>query len=959
MEDFTTYYEVLEIAESASYEEMRTAYRRMAQEYHPDRVPEHLKKLRRDAEEKLKQINEAWAVLGNPVKRQQYDAELKKIREEEADDFEPAAPAPPPPPPRQRPQPPPPPPPRLVISQTWFDFTGRGPTEKLEGKFTVSMTGGGVLQATVKSSESWLGVLQDQVATSGSKEIEFRIDSSKLQLRQTYSATIGIQSNIGNADVRVSVSLDIKNEELVAYRRKMLALGLLFGGALGLLVYFLSPDVQTGNAIALIAGAVAVIGAIVAGAKMARWGGAIGAFFLAGIAADVVRSISMPAYAGGAWGTVFAAVLYTCAGPLLRGKYAKKSGALIGVAAGCLALCGLILVGGISLSTATIPTVRATALGSSIRAADFSNFDYSSNCSSEYKGSGFKGVMRTTNGQWNPQAGTSGIVFSVGKPIYGDLIGDGHEEAIIPASCGYQTGNGWYEEVFIYGMRQSAVSLLSRLSTVDWGTDSWRLTNDGVRLDGRDLLISYYAGGSHAQPAWVATARFRWNGSRLARIGVGKQPFAAQTNAPEGVAAGLGGNLTVHGPSGAEVVVDGTSRGSTDEQGSLLVAALPAGSHSIIVRKTGYKDQEASVQISAGHDTAFAAELPLAVGKLTVQTIPGAMVAVDGSDRGAADAQGYFAVYDLPAGTHQMAVRKPGYSDGDFAVDLAGGETKNVPALLNWSGGYLTVHTSPSGTTVNVLLGVEKLTGAWSDDLVPTGTYTIIASHPGMREESRTVLIQPGQHATVEFNLAANSAYARNEPTAFAKNATRGGDPSSSTPMVSSAPAALLASVYLRSHDLNQFQVAAAQSLQQGGSVSMELMHEHSGLSGDSVHSVTISLTPTTITFDPGSSPCKYSRFTARLSDLSVVELSNKATEGKFVAIVVRHIQAGTYLLHLDVRDPQRSNDKVKLYLATADSYTVKEANNVNYLASRSNSSVVLGAMANVIRGAVATGAGR
>jgi anti-sigma B factor antagonist len=80
LEDLTTYYEILEVAESASFEGIRTAYRRMAQEYHPDRVPEHLKKLRRHAEEKLKQINEAWAVLGNAAKRQQYDAELKKIR---------------------------------------------------------------------------------------------------------------------------------------------------------------------------------------------------------------------------------------------------------------------------------------------------------------------------------------------------------------------------------------------------------------------------------------------------------------------------------------------------------------------------------------------------------------------------------------------------------------------------------------------------------------------------------------------------------------------------------------------------------------------------------------------------------------------------------------------------------------------------------------------------------------
>ena len=68
-----SFYEVLEVAESASAEEIHSAYLRLAREYHPDRVPEHLTKLRADAEEKFKQVQEAWTVLGDPAKRQRYD----------------------------------------------------------------------------------------------------------------------------------------------------------------------------------------------------------------------------------------------------------------------------------------------------------------------------------------------------------------------------------------------------------------------------------------------------------------------------------------------------------------------------------------------------------------------------------------------------------------------------------------------------------------------------------------------------------------------------------------------------------------------------------------------------------------------------------------------------------------------------------------------------------------------
>jgi len=68
-----SWYEILEVHELASAEQIRSAYLKMAREYHPDRVPEHLTKLRFDAEDKFKQVQEAWTVLGNPARRRLYD----------------------------------------------------------------------------------------------------------------------------------------------------------------------------------------------------------------------------------------------------------------------------------------------------------------------------------------------------------------------------------------------------------------------------------------------------------------------------------------------------------------------------------------------------------------------------------------------------------------------------------------------------------------------------------------------------------------------------------------------------------------------------------------------------------------------------------------------------------------------------------------------------------------------
>jgi molecular chaperone DnaJ len=64
------YYEILGVAKTATVEEIKRAYREMAMKHHPDRVAEGEKKA---AEERFKEISEAYAVLSDPEKRSVYD----------------------------------------------------------------------------------------------------------------------------------------------------------------------------------------------------------------------------------------------------------------------------------------------------------------------------------------------------------------------------------------------------------------------------------------------------------------------------------------------------------------------------------------------------------------------------------------------------------------------------------------------------------------------------------------------------------------------------------------------------------------------------------------------------------------------------------------------------------------------------------------------------------------------
>ena len=67
------YYEVLGVDKKATAEELKKAYRKLSIKWHPDKHANDSEQEKKEAEEKFKEIAEAYAVLSDEEKRKQYD----------------------------------------------------------------------------------------------------------------------------------------------------------------------------------------------------------------------------------------------------------------------------------------------------------------------------------------------------------------------------------------------------------------------------------------------------------------------------------------------------------------------------------------------------------------------------------------------------------------------------------------------------------------------------------------------------------------------------------------------------------------------------------------------------------------------------------------------------------------------------------------------------------------------
>ena len=150
--------------------------------------------------------------------------------------------------------------------------------------------------------------------------------------------------------------------------------------------------------------------------------------------------------------------------------------------------------------------VSSCATGpTTIRQVDFRNFEYTSSCTVTDE------AIEVSNGVYRRHH----LDFAVRQVVYGDLSGDGQEEAVVVARCN-SGGTAWVTEGFIYGMKRGVPTLLARIEggdRADGGIVAVRIVKGRLQVD------RYGTTGGYCCPEWIETTTYRLEGPRLVEDG--------------------------------------------------------------------------------------------------------------------------------------------------------------------------------------------------------------------------------------------------------------------------------------------------------------------------------------------------------------------------------------------------------------------------------------------------------
>lgn len=205
------------------------------------------------------------------------------------------------------------------------------------------------------------------------------------------------------------------------------------------------------------------------------------------------------------------------------------------------------------------------------------------------------------------------------------------------------------------------------------------------------------------------------------------------------------GNLVISSePAGALVLLDGEQVGVTP----LELKNIPAGRHTVTLRKEGFKVYQTTVEVEAHRLAEINAKLEPEVATVHIQTKPPkAEVFFDGKFVG----QSPLTLQNVRVGEHEVMVRLKGYRPQKRKVVIAPGEQR-VGFIMEVLTGKLRVRSDPPGARV-MMGGEEKGKTPLFLPEVPIGTYRLLVALPGYKPYVADVVIKADEETVVDAIL--------------------------------------------------------------------------------------------------------------------------------------------------------------------------------------------------------------
>jgi len=213
------------------------------------------------------------------------------------------------------------------------------------------------------------------------------------------------------------------------------------------------------------------------------------------------------------------------------------------------------------------------------------------------------------------------------------------------------------------------------------------------------------------------------------------------------------GSLTVtSSPAGATILIDGADTGAVT---NATLDGIAVGTHTVTLRKDGYVDATAEIEITEGETATLRLDLARALGSIVVTSAPeGAAIFLDGADTGDVTNA---TLAGVPAGEHTVTVTKPGYADATATVTVEHDKTVPVHFALTIPTGSIAVTSTPDGARI-YLDGLEtgEVTNAVLTN-VPDGAHTVRVELDGYRTAETAVTVAAGETAEAAFALEASA----------------------------------------------------------------------------------------------------------------------------------------------------------------------------------------------------------